>query len=146
MLSRLGLRDEELRGLTVYKRSYDARKRGAILLIYSLDLDVLDADAVLKSAAGDGRLGPRPDTSYQFVAEAPPGLAMRPVVIGMAIGQAGAAAVSTVLGSMLFGLSPHDPTSFLLAPAMLLAIALFACYVPARRALRVEPTTALRTE
>jgi predicted permease len=71
---------------------------------------------------------------------------MRPVVIGMVIGLAGAAAVSTVLGSMLFGLSPHDPVSFVLVPATLFAIALTACYVPARRALRVEPTTALRTE
>ncbi len=82
VLARLGLRDEELRGLTVYKRSYDARKRGAIMLIYALDLDVLDDDAVMKSARADAKIGPRPDTSYQFVAKAPPGLAMRPVVIG----------------------------------------------------------------
>ena len=46
---------------------------------------------------------------------------MRPVVIGMAIGLAGAAAVSTVLVSMLFGLSPHDPASFVLIPAALFA-------------------------
>ena len=71
---------------------------------------------------------------------------MRPVVIGMAIGLPGAAALSTVLAKMLFGLSPHDPLSFVLVPAVLFAIALLACYVPARRALRVEPTTALRTE
>jgi putative ABC transport system permease protein len=71
---------------------------------------------------------------------------LRPVVIGVAIGLAGAAAVSTVLGSMLFGLSPHDPASFVLAPAALFGIAVLACYVPARRALRVQPTTALRTE
>jgi predicted permease len=71
---------------------------------------------------------------------------MRPVLVGMAIGLAGAAAVSTVLGNMLFGLSPHDPASFVLAAAALFTIALLACYVPARRALRGEPTTALRTE
>jgi predicted permease len=71
---------------------------------------------------------------------------MRPVVSGMAIGLAGAVAVSTLLAAMLFGLSPYDPASFLLAPAALFLIALAACYVPARRALRVEPTTALRTE
>ena len=71
---------------------------------------------------------------------------MRPVVIGMAVGLAGGAAVSTVLASMLFGLSPHDPASFVLVPAMLFGMALAACYVPARRALRVEPTTALRSD
>jgi predicted permease len=71
---------------------------------------------------------------------------MRPVLIGMAIGLAGAAAVSTVLATMLFGLSPYDPASFIAASAALFGIALTACYVPARRALRVEPTTALRTE
>jgi len=72
--------------------------------------------------------------------------AMRPVLVGIALGLAGAAAVSTVLASMLFGLSPHDPLSFTLVPAVLFAIALGACYVPARRALRVDPTTALRAE
>src|SRR5262249_40145362 len=71
---------------------------------------------------------------------------MRPVVIGILIGPAGAAAASTVLVNMLFGLSPHDPVSFVLVPLILFTIALAACYVPARRALRVEPVTALRDE
>jgi predicted permease len=71
---------------------------------------------------------------------------MRPVVIGMAIGLVGAAGVSSLLATMLFGLSPYDPASFILASAALLGIAFAACYIPARRALRVEPTTALRTE
>ena len=71
---------------------------------------------------------------------------MRPVLVGMLIGMAAAAAASTVLVNMLFGLSPHDPLSFVLVPVVLFAIALAACYVPARRALRVEPVTALRAE
>jgi predicted permease len=71
---------------------------------------------------------------------------MRPVAIGMAIGLVGAAGVSSLLATMLFGLSPYDPASFVLASAALFGSALAACYVPARRALRVEPTTALRTE
>jgi predicted permease len=71
---------------------------------------------------------------------------MRPVAAGIALGIAGAAAVSSLLGSMLFGLSPHDPIAFVAVTALLGAIALLACYVPARRALRVEPTTALRVE
>ena len=72
--------------------------------------------------------------------------AMRPVAIGIALGLAGAAAASTVLVSLLFGLSPHDPLSFAAIPALLFGIALAACYVPARRALRVNPTLALRAE
>ncbi|MEO6238874.1 MAG: ABC transporter permease [Vicinamibacterales bacterium] len=71
---------------------------------------------------------------------------MRPVAIGIAIGLPAAAAVSTVLATMLFGLSPHDPWTFALAPAALFAIALAACYAPARRALRVEPSRALHTD
>jgi ABC-type lipoprotein release transport system permease subunit len=47
---------------------------------------------------------------------------------------------------MLYGLSPHDPWSFAIVPLAFLLVALSACYVPARRALEVEPTTALRAE
>jgi ABC-type antimicrobial peptide transport system permease subunit len=72
--------------------------------------------------------------------------AMRPVLIGMAVGLAGAAAVSKVLDSLLFGLSPHDPLAFVVATIVLFASALLACYIPARRALRVDPTTTLRVE
>jgi ABC-type antimicrobial peptide transport system permease subunit len=71
---------------------------------------------------------------------------LRPVVVGIAIGIAGTAAVSRVFVNMLFGLSPHDPLSFVLVPAALLLMALVACYIPARRALRVEPSSTLRTE
>jgi ABC-type lipoprotein release transport system permease subunit len=71
---------------------------------------------------------------------------MRPVLVGIVVGVAGAAVATTVLVSMLFGLSPHDPLSFVLLPAVLFTIALAACYVPARRALGVEPTKALRTD
>jgi hypothetical protein len=71
---------------------------------------------------------------------------MVPVAIGMIVGLAGAAAASAVLKNMLFGLSPHDPWSFVLVPLTLAAIALLACALPARRALSVEPTIALRAE
>jgi ABC-type lipoprotein release transport system permease subunit len=47
---------------------------------------------------------------------------------------------------MLFGLNPHDPISFVLVPIVFLGIALAACYLPARRALCVQPTIALRSE
>ncbi|MEO8161447.1 MAG: FAD-dependent protein, partial [Arenimonas sp.] len=82
VLSRLGLADHELRALSVFKRSYDARKRGAIVLVYALDLDVSDESTVMARCRNDAQLGPRPDTSYHFVATAPPDLRLRPVVIG----------------------------------------------------------------
>ena len=71
---------------------------------------------------------------------------MRPVLLGVTVGIAGCAAVSWVLSSMLFGLRTYDPLTFCLIPAFLVAIALLACYIPARRALRVDPVIALRYE
>ncbi len=72
--------------------------------------------------------------------------AMRPVLIGAAIGIAACAAVSRILSSMLFGLSAHDPLAFIAVPLLLLSIALLASYVPARRATKVDPMVALRYE
>jgi len=80
--TRLRIRPEQLRSFTVAKRSHDARKRGAIMLIYSVDIEVADEQALLKRFADDRGLGPTPDTSYRFVAQAPAGLKQRPVVIG----------------------------------------------------------------
>jgi len=71
---------------------------------------------------------------------------MRPVLIGIGLGLAGAAATSTLFSSMLFGLSPYDPLAFIAVPAALTGVALLAGYVPARRALRVAPTEALKAE
>src|SRR4028118_1080675 len=68
-------------GVRVLRRGYDARNPRAIMLVYTLDLAVRDEAAVLRRHAGDPRLGPAPDTRYQFVARAPEG-APRPVVIG----------------------------------------------------------------
>ena len=72
--------------------------------------------------------------------------AMRPVVLGALIGIAGCAAVSQVLKSMLFGISAHDPVAFVTVSLVLLAVALMASYIPARRATQVDPMVALRYE
>jgi uncharacterized FAD-dependent dehydrogenase len=85
VLERLGVQDDELVGFSVFKRSYDARKKSAILLIYALDVTLKDEAAVLARLGQDRQVGPTPDTSYHFVADAStlkPG-AERPVVIGM---------------------------------------------------------------
>jgi ABC-type antimicrobial peptide transport system permease subunit len=72
--------------------------------------------------------------------------AMWPVVIGALVGIAGCAAVSQILKSMLFGISPHDPLAFVVVPLVLLSVALLASYIPARRATKVDPMVSLRYE
>jgi predicted permease len=72
--------------------------------------------------------------------------AMRPVLLGGLVGLVGCAAVSWVLSSMLFGLGAHDPIAFIFVPLVLLVVALVASYIPARRAMDVDPMIALRYE
>ncbi len=67
-------------------------------------------------------------------------------VLGLLLGLGGALALTRYLDSLLFGVTPTDATTFLTVPLLLLAIALLACYVPARRATSVDPLIALRTD
>lgn len=80
--ARLKIPLKELLSCTVYKRSHDARRKNAIALIYALDVEVKNEQALLKRFARDNRLMPTPDTSYKLVAKAPVNLAKRPIVIG----------------------------------------------------------------
>jgi uncharacterized FAD-dependent dehydrogenase len=84
VVARLGLRDGELQSFTVFKRAYDARKKTAIQLIYTVDCDVADEAPVLARHAGDAHVRPAPDTRYRFVAQAPADmkLSRRPLVVG----------------------------------------------------------------
>ena len=72
--------------------------------------------------------------------------AMFPVLTGTFVGMVLCAAVSTVFSAILFGVSPLDAGSFVSMPLFLLAVALLASYIPARRAMRVDPMVALRYE
>jgi putative ABC transport system permease protein len=69
---------------------------------------------------------------------------MTPVAIGIAAGLAGAAAIARVMATLLFDVDPFDPVTFGVVAASLAAVALAACYVPARRATRVDPAASLR--
>ena len=81
--TKLGLGKSGMLGFTVFRRGYDARKRGNIQLIYTLDVEVADETDLLKRHADDKHVQPSPDTSYRFVAQAPADLKQRPIVIGL---------------------------------------------------------------
>ncbi len=82
VLAKLAIADAELLELQIAKRSYDARKRGAILLIYAVDVTLRDEAAVLARFNGDARVTLAPDVRYRNVADAPARLPLRPLVIG----------------------------------------------------------------
>jgi uncharacterized FAD-dependent dehydrogenase len=79
---RLRLPDGALLGFTVFKRSYDARKKSELNFVYTLDCELRDEAAILAKFKDDRNVGPAPDTSYRPVAAAPAGHANRPLVIG----------------------------------------------------------------
>ncbi len=83
VLQRLGIADGDLLGFSIFRRGYDARKKSAISLIYTLDCELRDEAAVFKRLHGDRNIGPTPDMAYKIVAQAPAGLTERPIVIGM---------------------------------------------------------------
>jgi len=74
------------------------------------------------------------------------GTGARLVIGGAIVGIAGALALTGLLKSLLYGIGPRDPWTFFMAPVVLLSVALVAAYVPARRAARLDPMDALRTE
>jgi ABC-type antimicrobial peptide transport system permease subunit len=71
---------------------------------------------------------------------------LRLVALGLALGFAGAWFSAQLLSSLLYGVSPHDPPTFAAVPALLAAVALVACWLPSRRATRIDPIVALRAE
>jgi ABC-type antimicrobial peptide transport system permease subunit len=71
---------------------------------------------------------------------------MKLTIIGVVIGSSGALWLTRFLASFLFGVKPLDPVAFLATPLLLCAVALLSTWVPAKRATRVDPITALRID
>ncbi|QAZ38119.1 hypothetical protein C1M51_01030 [Methylibium sp. Pch-M] len=91
VVARLGIADAQLQAFTVFKRSYDARRKTAVVLIYTVDCEVADEAAVRARLGSDPHVRPAPDTRYRFVGQAPDGYyatsagtaaPLRPLVIG----------------------------------------------------------------
>jgi putative ABC transport system permease protein len=87
-------------------------------------------------------LGARPASVLRLVI----GQGMKLTFTGVAIGLAASAALSRTIKNLLFGVSANDPATFVALAALLTTVALLACWVPARRATKVDPMIALRAE
>jgi putative ABC transport system permease protein len=87
-------------------------------------------------------LGARPRDVLKLVV----GRGIRVTMTGIAIGLAGALALTRWMSSLLFGVSPTDPVTFAIVSLVLTGVALLACYIPARRASRLDPIVAVRRE
>jgi ABC-type antimicrobial peptide transport system permease subunit len=87
-------------------------------------------------------LGAQPkDLAFMVIRQA-----MSLTLVGVIIGLAGAALLMQVLRGMLFGVAPLDPTTFVIAPVLMLVAALIASYIPAHRASSLDPIKVLRSE
>ncbi len=82
VLARLGIADAELVNVSVFRRAWDARRKSAIQLIYTLDVTVGDEEGVLARFQGDRYVARAPDVNYHPVARAPAHVPSRPIVIG----------------------------------------------------------------
>jgi hypothetical protein len=129
------------------------RFRTLLLTLFSVTallLSVVGIYGVVAQAAGERErenavriaLGARPAQIVRFVLREGAFASMT----GIALGTVGAAAGARVLGALLFGVDRFDAITFLGAPALLSLVALGASYIPARRATRVDPIAALRSE
>lgn len=105
------------------------------VLSYSVSLRIHEIG--LRMALGADR-----NNVFRMIAKHALGL----TVVGLGIGAAAALMLTRLLSSLLFGVSATDPATFGVMALLLLAVALVACYVPARRATRVDPLVALRYE
>ncbi len=134
---------------SVSKRRFEAvilaAFAGLALMLASIGIYGVTSFAVNRRSEEIGirmSLGARPATMLRMIL----GQGMRWTAVGLAIGITGALLVTRLLRSLLFGVTSTDPTTFIGVVVLLAAVSLVANYIPARRALKVDPVAALRTE
>ncbi|MDO9424295.1 MAG: NAD(P)/FAD-dependent oxidoreductase [Methylobacter sp.] len=82
ILDRLGISTEELITCSLFRQGFDARKRNAVLLVYTVDVETTNEQAILDRLSDDPHIALTPDSRYRFVTQAPKDLVQRPVIIG----------------------------------------------------------------
>ena len=87
-------------------------------------------------------IGARPLDVFRMIL----GHGMKLALIGVVLGLVGAFALTRLMATMLFGVEPTDAPTFAAISVLLITVALLACYLPGRRATKVEPTISLRYE
>jgi len=83
VLATLGIEPRDLVRISIFRRSFDARQRGAIALVYHLDVETPREAEILRRLKGHPHVAPTPDTTYRFPTQAPRDLASRPLVVGL---------------------------------------------------------------
>ena len=83
IIEQLNIKPEALLNHIVARRGYDARKKNAIVFVYTVDVELADEAATLLKHKNSSKISNTPDTQYQFVAEAPTELKQRPLIVGM---------------------------------------------------------------
>jgi predicted permease len=118
---------------------------GLALLLAALEIYAVISFAVTQRTQEIGirmALGARPANVVRMIL----GEGVRTMLIGIGIGLVAALALARMTAHMLYGIAPSDPLTFVVVPVILAAVGLLACWIPARRATRVDPLIALRYE
>ena len=79
---RLGITEDQLLSYTIFRQGHDARRRDAINLVYTIDVEVTDEPSISAQLQNDASISFTPDTTYRFVTQAPQNLSERPIIIG----------------------------------------------------------------